>query len=98
MYNLGMVMIGGSGGGPRASLFSSSVVDNFGLAGTFLGQSDAQQSYVKAKSGIGVSPEPEVIEKPVTVQGASTTSWAIPAVVMAGGFGVAAILGLFSGK
>lgn len=98
MYNLGMVMIGGSGGGPRASLFSGSFADNFGNSGTFLGQSDAQQSYVKPKSGIGVSPEPQVIAKPVTVPDAPTTSWAIPAVVMASGIGVAAILGLFSGK
>jgi hypothetical protein len=91
MYNLGMVMIGGAGGGPRASLFSGSVVDNFGLSGTFLGQAAAvQQSYVKAKSEIG--------QKVVTVSEPSTTNWAIPAVVAAGSIGVAALLGLFSGK
>jgi hypothetical protein len=189
MYNLGMVMIGGSGGGPRASLFSNGFVDNFGLSGSYLGQADAQQSYVKAKAEIAefdqlvnrtkkiankmvreqialdnglndpsnsdkamymrnalasdvasadahvpvayeegfpshgpsrgrvtklndflsdfrhsvenaeamydTLPEPQIIEKIVTVSG---TNWAIPAVVLAGGIGMAAILGLFSGK
>lgn len=51
MYNLGMVMIGGSGGvGNRSSLFSASVMDNFGVAGYNLGQNDAQQYYVDAKN------------------------------------------------
>lgn len=51
MYNLGMVMIGGSGASIRPSLFSTSVVDNFGLAGASLGQ-NAQAYYVNAKSDI----------------------------------------------
>lgn len=192
MYNLGMVMIGGSGTGTRPSFFSGSVSDNFGLAGPVLGQ-DAQQFYVNAKNAIakydslvqrvarvanktvrdqlisdyglsepsnkdksmymrnalasdvanaekfspiayeegfpthgpargrvtklnnfdsdlenavkdaevtyGILPEPVVIEKVVTVPGASTgTNWTIPLVVAAGGIGVAALLGVFSGK
>lgn len=53
MYDLGMVMIGGSGTSIRPSLFGSSVVDNFGagLAGPVLGQ-NAQQFYVNAKNAI----------------------------------------------
>ena len=191
MYNLGMVMIGGSGTSIRPPLFSNSVVDNFGLAGPVLGQ-DAQQFYVNGKNAIakfdslvqrvarvanktvrdqliadyglsdpsnknkamymrnalasdvanaekfspiayeegfpthgpargrvtklnnfdsdlesavkdaevtyGILPEPVVIEKLVTVPGASGTNWTIPLVVAAGGIGVAALLGVFSGK
>jgi len=50
MYDLGMVMIGGSGGMSRPSFFSGGVMDSFGVAGYNLGQNDAQQYYVDAKN------------------------------------------------
>jgi len=58
MYNLGMVMIGSSGGGSRGSLFSGNIGDNFnaGLAGPiphpYLGQ--AQQEYADARAAVAL--------------------------------------------
>lgn len=193
MYNLGMVMIGGSGTSIRPSLFATSVMDSFGMGGPVLGQ-DAQTYYTNAKSEIaqfdqlisrtqrianktvrdqiasdyglndptnkdkamymrnalasdvanaekftplayeegfpthgpargrvnklhnfnsdfrhavenaettyGILPEPQVIEKLVTVPGAAApggTNWTIPLVVAGSGIAIAAILGVFGG-
>jgi len=77
MYDLGMVMIGGSGGvAARPSFFSGSVVENFGVARYNLGQNDAQQYYVDAKNLISEFDQlaaivPRISNKPVRDQIAS---------------------------